>query len=230
DAENRTEGRKMNKVFLFTRTKATVASSGIDSPGIVSTIMTAIGRTVRVRTSVTIGAGAIVADRVITSLLLVANESEVAVRFKNGADIPAFVTRRDSRRNLAELLPSSRALSSAKRLALLTSSPDPKVGKMGEIGHPLLVVCTDADALQVHVGSTLYGIEVMKRLEESWNIRPNAPMGLIGGGVWSTDGTFMGLALGEKDPFFETGSRESSFPKVYALPGREVMEFAESSV
>jgi hypothetical protein len=218
----------VNRAFVFSRTNTVVAPDIAASPGIASAIRAAVLRTVIVKTPVLKGAGAILGDRVITSLFLVANETEVIVQFHNGGDVAAFVTRKDTEQNLAELWPASRMFVHGRRIPL-TSSPHPKIGVVDEMGNPLLVVNVATGTPQINVAGTFYGIRVRGRFEESWRINPYAPKGIIGGGVWNTDGRFVGLAIGEKMPFMSDDSPQRPFPRVYALPGEEVMEFAESS-
>lgn len=226
--EIKTAERKiMNKVFLFARTDTVVVLEKSTSTGLREAIVMALGRTISVQTPDTVGAGAILGDKVITSLLLVANFSRVIVRFFRGRPMRAFVVRRDTERNLAELLPLSRALASRTGRPLASTS-NPKSGAAGEVGRPLLVVDMVGAPPSVPVAATLYGIKVGERFSENWRIKQNAPRGLIGGGVWDTDGRFVGLAVGERVPPFGATTKRD-FPSVYALPAEQVMHFAESS-
>ncbi len=217
----------MKTVFLFTKTDAVAVPDHKSPLEFIRAVESARDRSVIVQTPMMTGAGAIVGDRIVTSLLLVANFSQVSIRLPRGKKMSAFVTRKDQRRNLAELIPSSRALSSGSREPL-ASSPNPKVGEVREIGNPLLVVNVESGAPSVQVAGTRYVTNLAERFEERLNIRPDAPRDLIGGGVWDICGRFVGLAIGEKirpahDP------TDPEFPSVYALPGGEVMEFVESN-
>lgn len=221
-----TERETMNKVFLFARTDAVVVPEGDTSSGLREAVATALDRTVTVQTPEMVGAGAILGDRIITSLLLVANFLEVTVRFFRGKSMRAFVARKDPERNLAELLPITRALSSSDRCPL-ASTVNPKSGETGEVGHPLLVVDVVSDAPSVQVAATLYGVRVCERLAESWRIRSNAPRGLIGGAVWDLEGRLIGLAVGERISPPESSTKRD-LPSVYALPAEQVMHFVET--
>ena len=138
----------------------------------------------------------------------------------------ACVIRKDSERNLAELLPSSRALSTNH--PPLISSADPELGTAGEIGSPLLVVDVGSGVPSVRVAGMRYVTRVGELFQQSWKINPQAPRGLIGGGVWDVDGKFMGVAIGEKVPSpFEQDTQPDK--SVYALPAEQALDFAESN-
>lgn len=217
----------MNKAFLFARTDVVVAHDDEDFSDVEPTVTTALDRTVIVTTPAITGAGAIVGDKVVTSLLLVANYKQVSIRFCRGKKMSAFVTRRDQKRNLAELLPSSRILS-VHHHTPLASTKNPKPGGAMSVGEPLLVVDVAIGVPSVRVASTLYGTTLAERFEEKWRINSHAPRGVIGGGVWDIEGKFAGLAIGERISPPNDMTRRL-FPSVYALPGVEVMNFVESS-
>ena len=217
----------MKRLFLFAKTDAVVMPDSKSRAKFARAVQGARDRAVIVQTSIMTGAGAIVGDKVITSLFLVANVTEVLIRFARGKRMPAFVTRKDYVHNLAELVPSSRALSYGGHESL-ASSPDPKVGEIKEIGSPLLVVDVGSGVPVVNVAGTRYVTSLAERFEERLKINPNAPRGLIGGAVWDVNGKFMGLTIGEKVPPANDPTNPE-FPSVYALPSGEVMEFVESN-
>lgn len=217
----------MKTVFLFAKTDAVVAPDRKSRTKFVRAVEDARDRAVIIQTPVMTGAGAIIGDKVITSLLLVANFTEVLIRFAKGKRMPAFVTRKDYTHNLAELVPSSRALSGGDYKPL-ASSLNPKVGEIREVGSPLLVVDVGSGVPVVNVAGTRYVTSLAERFEERLKINPNAPRGLIGGAVWNLTGGFMGLTIGEKIPPADDPT-DPQFPSVYALPGGEVMEFVESN-
>lgn len=217
----------MKRVFLFGKTDVVVVPDRGGSTKFVGAVENALGRTVIIETSATIGAGVILGDRVVTSLFLVANVQEVFVRFARGKKMSAFVAKRDAYHNLAEIVPSSRALS-AHCATLLTSFPEPKLGNVDEFGTPLLVVNVGTGVPKAQVASVRYVTNLASRFEDKLRINGSAPRGFIGGGVWNIDGNLIGLAIGEKVYPPGDHSLEKSLPGVYALPGEQVMEFAES--
>ncbi len=217
----------MKTVFLFAKTDAVVAPDRKSRTKFVRAVEGARDRAVIIQTPVMTGAGAIIGDKVITSLLLVANFTEVLIRFAKGKRMPAFVTRRDYTHNLAELVPSSRGLSGGDYTPLASSS-NPKLGEIREVGSPLLVVDVGSGVPVVNVAGTRYMTSLAERFEDQLKIKPNAPRGLIGGAVWGVDGRFVGLTIGEKIPPANDPT-DPQFPSVYALPSREVMEFVESN-
>ncbi len=216
----------MNKTFLFRSTDSTVDYDRTKTSDLRDSLETALDRTVIVQTKNMIGGGVVLGDKVITSYILVANFQEVFVRFRRGKKMIAFVTRRDSNRNLAELVPSDRTLTSQSREHIV-NSPNPTISKMREIGHPLIVVNVATGVPAIKVAGMLYVTIVSERFEDIWKINHFAPKGLMGGGVWNIDGEFLGISIGEKIPPITSQKLES--PSVYALPGEEVMNFAESS-
>lgn len=217
----------MKKAFLFARTNAVVEPERGDRSRNALAVEAALDRTVTVTTPAMVGAGVIVGDKIVTSLLLVANFEQVWVRLFRGKKEFAFVTRRDPKRNLAELRPSSRAMSPAW-LSPLASSSEPRVEEVGEIGSPLLVADVAIGVTRIRVAGTLYVTVLGERFEDRWNINPNAPSGVIGSAAWNPEGEFVGLAIGEKIPP-RNDHTEREFRSVYALPAHEVMDFAESS-
>ena len=216
----------MNKTLLFARTNAVVGRDTRGRSRIASAIDTALDRTVIVTTPILVGAGAIIGDKVVTSLLLVANFAEVSVRFRRGKKMAAFVTRRDRGRNLAELLPSSRALGTSCREPL-ASSREPRIGEVHTIGDPLLVPNASIGVPLIHVAGMLYVTILGRRFEDRLKINPNAPRGFIGSAVWNIEGELVGLTIGEKIPP-KGDPTDRAFRSVYALPAEQVMEFAES--
>lgn len=216
----------MKKVFLFARTNAVVEPERDDRSRTALTVEAALERTVIVTTPVMVGAGAVIGDRVFTSRLLVGNFREVAIRFRRGKKMPAFVACRDTRDNLAELLPSSRVLSMGHR-APLCSSPEPRIGEVRELGEILLTPNVSIGVPLIHVAGTLYVTVLGERFEDRWRINPHAPRGVIGGAVWNTEGELVGLAIGEKVPP-KNDPTERGFRSVYALPAHAVMDFVES--
>lgn len=217
----------MKKAFLFVKTDAVVVPDSKSLVSFIRAVERARDRVVIIRTPDMTGAGVVVRGRVFTSLFLVANFSCVSVRFPEGEQEPAFVTRKDQARNLAELVPTSWALSRGNYQPL-ASSPNLKVGEVGEIGSPLLIVDVGSGVPRVNVAGTRYVTHLAERFEERFRIKSNAPRGLIGGAVWDMHGRFVGLTIGEKIPSVHDPI-DPEYPSVYALPGREVMEFAESN-
>ena len=216
----------MKKAFLFARTNATICKDACGHPDGARTLERVLDRTVIVTTPIMIGAGAIVGDRVVTSLLLVGNYGQVSIRFRRGKKMSAFVTRRDPGRNLAELLPASRGLKTSRHEPL-ASSPEPHIGEIRSIGDPLLVSNVSTGVPQVHVAGTLYVTVLGERFEDRWKISPHEPRGFIGGAVWNADGKVVGLTIGEKiHPRHDPTDR--GFRSVYALPAECVMDFVES--
>ena len=216
----------MKKAFLFTRTNTTVCKDACGHPSDALALERVLDRTVIVTTPVMVGAGAIVGDKVVTSLFLVGNYRQVSVRFRRGKKMSAFVTRRDTDRNLAELLPSSRGLKTSRHEPL-ASSPEPHIGEVRSIGDPLLVPNVSTGVPQVHVAGTLYVTVLGGRFEDRWRISPNEPRGFIGGAVWNAGGEFVGLTIGEKiHPRHDPTDR--GFRSVYALPAECIMDFVES--
>lgn len=220
------KGNAMKKAFLFARTNAVVEPERGDRSRTALAVETALDRTVIVTTPVMVGAGAIVGDRVVTSRFLVANFREVAIRFRRGKKMAAFVARRDTCDNLAELLPSSRILSTGRHESLC-SSPEPCIGEVRELGEILLTPNVSIGVPLIHVAGTLYVTILGERFEDRWKINPNAPRGVIGGAVWNINGELVGLAIGEKVPP-KNDPTERGFRSVYALPAHAVMDFVES--
>ncbi|MFA6536236.1 MAG: hypothetical protein WC250_02245 [Candidatus Paceibacterota bacterium] len=240
----------MREAFLFTKTDVVVAENCADQD-LRRVIALAIDRTVIVKTPTVIGSATVIADKIITSLLLVRDCEMVRVRFYQGKSVPAFVVRRNPDLNLAELLPTDRSLEVPSARKPLVSTPNPDLGKFGAIGDPLLVVNTEAGTHSVRDAGALYSTRVSGRFEESWKIRPKAPRGLIGGGVWDLSGRFVGLAIGEKiqpdpatlrlghsrfselqgesDEGVKLDPADCPIPSVYALRAGSVLDFAESS-
>lgn len=240
----------MRKAFLFAKTDSVVVLNKRDRR-LRSVIDLATDRTVIVKTPGAIGGAMVIADRLITSLLLVGNYERVVIRFYRGKNQPAFVIRRNTELNLAELVPVDRSLALVEKAVPLVSSPSPKIGQVGGIGNPLLVVNTENGTHSARVGGALYLTRLSGRFEESWRIKSQAPRGLIGGGVWDTEGFFIGLTIGEKiqpaleilrkghSALYQKQIKESGeimfdpaeepIPSVYALLAEDVMNFAESS-
>ncbi len=226
---NKKGGLPMNKAFLYSRTEATVTPDSSTSQGIRTSVELAYDRTVIVTAGYSTGAGAIIGDKIVTSLLLVANMQDVFVRFHQGKKMRAFVTRRDHGMNLAELVPACRCLSTESRKEPLVSTSSPRIGKIGAIGDPLLVTDVGNGVPSVKVAGTQY-VTILDELHcDLFRIKPLAPHGLIGGSIWNTDGKFMGVAIGEKIPSPYDRVDDSKDRSVYFLPGEEVMNFVESS-
>ncbi|MSR78978.1 MAG: hypothetical protein EXS59_02420 [Candidatus Taylorbacteria bacterium] len=219
----------MRKAFLYSRTEAIVIPDSSTSKGIRASVELAYDRTVIVTTEHTTGAGAIIGDKIVTSLLLVANVEELFVRFRTGKKMPAFVTRRDHDGNLAELVPASRCLSAESRKERLASTPSPRIGRIGAIGDPLLITDVGKGVPSVKVAGTKYVTILAEPFCDLWRIKAFAPHGLIGGSIWNTEGQFMGVAIGEKIPSPFERERDPTDRSVYFIPSEEVMDFVETN-
>ncbi|MBI2475737.1 MAG: hypothetical protein HYV67_00660 [Candidatus Taylorbacteria bacterium] len=238
----------MRKTFLFVETDSKVEPPSDGELG--KTVKNILSRGVVVKTPVMIGLGVILGDNIITSLFLVGNFSLVSIWFSKGKKTSAFVVGRDEKNNLAKL-----------RLADIKSkeSPDSIFGKLNKelishklvpagpraIGDPLFVANSRSGVLKVKVAAMFYGVYVDERWENSWRINSNAPVGLMGSGIWDEEGQFMGVSLASRVPSLENlrkvvaqaiaRKRNKELPQssyigdpVYAAPANAVLDFVET--
>lgn len=205
-----------------------------------------LAREVIVKTPDMTGSGVVLRDTIITSLFLVRNFSEVSIRFTEGKKMPAFVTSRDERSNLAKLRPAclesmespnsifgslTRKLSSRK---LDISGPQ-------KIGAPLFVLNSRSGVPHIKVAAMFYRVRVGERWENSWKIDPLCSHGLMGSALWDECGKLTGVSLAARAPLpndLEEASRITSRkvrvaklegPRMYAAPANAVLDFAETN-
>lgn len=216
----------MNKNFLFRGTDTKVDCYKQKKSVLNQALQMALDRSVIVQTKTMFGGGTIVGDRVITSYVLVADVSRVFIRFRRGKKMVAFVGRKEAEANLAELLPTDTDLFS-KGFDTVVKTPEPRIGKIGEIGSPLLVVDVLTGVPSINVAGMLYANSVSERFEHSWKIDPRTPKGIIGGAVWNIYGEFVGISIGKK--IQPENFDELEIPSVYALPAEDAMNFAFSA-
>ncbi len=238
----------MRKTFLFVETDSRVKpSSGSEFE---KTLNTILSRGVVVITPVMVGSGVILGDTIITSLFLVGNFSLVSIWLSKGKKMPAFVAGRDEKNNLAKLRPAD----IGRR-----ENPDHVFGELARelishkltlagpraVGDPLLVLNSRSGLPKVKVAAMFYGVYVDERWENSWKINSNAPVGLMGSGIWDEDGRFTGVSLAARVPTLEhlrkvatraiasKSNKEVSPPRhighpVYAVPANVVLDFVET--
>ncbi|GEM_PF-2253928 len=200
-----------------------------------------------------IGAAVILAGRIITALSLVRGFSLVNVWFDQGRRTVAVVAAMDEDDNLARLElydPDINHYLSFQSFARELETENPtRAGGPRAIGDPLLVATNRTGFPSVRVAGMMYNTVLCERRQGEWKIRPNEPRGLIGSGVWSEEGDFMGLAVGqriappekflaaarkwvhkEKKRKGENAPAESEeYPRVYGLPAETVLDFAETA-
>ena len=239
----------MRKAFLFVETDSTVEPS----PGseLTDTANIILLRGVVVITPAMIGSGVILWDTIITSLFLVGNFSKVSILLSRGKKMPAFVTGRDEKNNLAKLRPAcieSRDSPSNTFGTLARELMPHKLDEAGPraIGDPLLVLNSKTGIPKVKVAAMFYNVWVGTRWENAWEIDSGAPRGLMGSGIWNEDGKFAGVSLATRIPtpmyLRETAAKAiagkssdkvvppryiSSHP-VYASPAKAVLDFVET--
>lgn len=238
----------MRKAFLFADTEVEVIKGG-DSRKLQSVVAE---RTVIVQTPDMTGAAVILGDRIVTSLFLVRNFKMVSVCFRGGKKRQAVVAERNEKVNLAglrlaDISPTTPSDHVSVLMKKLQRSHPLHESKPKAIGDALFVSNTRTGVPKVAVAAMLYGISLCERFENRWRINPGGPPGIIGAGVWDTEGGLTGIALGAVAPLPEVllesalagvsslqpaGSpplRSSDLPQVYALPVADVLDFVETN-
>lgn len=212
----------MKEAFCFAASSSVVVS---EEPRLITTVQTILAQQVIVITPTVIGNGVVIANRIITSLLLVANFPLVRIVLPSSEVAQATVTRRDFETNLAELQP---VLLGGEKISL--TQTEVKLGRRGGIGDALLIPVSDGSASHVQVAGMKYLTRLAERWQDSWRIDPGNPPGVIGGGVWTTEGEFVGLSLGRKIPRSPEAILDVVWPThdVYAATADTVLNFAES--
>ena len=216
----------MNRAFLFIETDCVVEPALNDHMS--ATLDTIMAREVVVKTPDMVGSGVILGDAIITSLFLVANFSIVDITFQGSKKMPAFVTSRDQRRNLAKLRPTELETTGSLFDLLLKKLAAQKLTPAGPraIGEALLVANSRSGVPKVKVAGMCYGMRVSERWENNWRIDSTAPRGLMGSGVWDDDGRFVGVSLASRIPLGERATK--SVELVYGAPASEVLDFTET--
>ena len=222
---------RMRKAFLFNGTNKPVCANSDREVGI-NTIVT--NRTVVVKTPERVGAGAVLAGCVVTSLFLVRNQKSVHIRFRNGEMLFAEITACDEENNLAKLLPRSLDGSPVS----IRETDNLRIGEACAVGDKLIVTNTKEGWLALEFAMMSYVTKVCERRADSWNVRARNASGRVGSGVWSPRAEFVGLSLEERDapldaPILEHFERlrvaheAVGCPLMYAVPAETVMDFAE---
>jgi hypothetical protein len=212
----------MRKAFVVVPSECVVDLSGdLDLSRITNTV---IGHTVTVVTKDCVGEAAIVAGKIITSLLLVGNYRLVQLVVPFRGCMQAVVARRDEQNFLAELKPVMVA-----RGSISPRSSDDLIkfdaGPIGAVDDPLLTALSKPGKLAVIVAGMSYIISVCGRKEDDfWKVSTRLPDGLVGGGIWDLNGRFVGLTLATKKPYHRMES-----DMMLAVPANTVMDFAETN-
>jgi len=210
-----------------------IVASGVElDPGASADLLkvagTILAHTVTVRTPECVGEGVAIAGTIITSLFLVRNHRMVSIS-SSGGETQAVVSDRDERNFLAKLEPVSLDVSSRKPIAG-GERPRFNIGPIASHGDPLFMTDASGGAPVVTVAAMTYRINLFFKSAEAqpnaWRFDPKLPQGIIGGGVWNTNGKFVGLSLGRKIPFNVRALGDEN--RLFALPAEEVMEFAET--
>jgi S1-C subfamily serine protease len=220
----------MQKLFSFVSTDCEIVS---EADRELSKVLTKIrSHSVVVKTALAVGAGVVLRERIITSLLLVRNFEMVTVIFSGGSRLAAVVDALDERNYLARLrLITDHAMTS---LPERIRRNDLSFAEVKDIGSPLLTPDTSTGRPVVKVAGMGYVTRVAERFEDSWRIDAGGISGRLGSGVFNDEGAFVGLSLGAKTPppqlalFDGLAEEYDRAPRVYALPACQVFDFVET--